>query len=159
MYRNSPISHLINDFGLLLAHILLDSRQQAYAHRIISLPDSIPIKNILLITLRTGDGDAQPDDLPEYDSVWTTNQRIRTYGQHLARQILVGFSIDPAKGVEPITADMPAQYFPGKIFMEEKCRAIEEAKKDQANLTLWCDESKLNQGGTGVAVVWKLDNR
>ena len=43
--------------------------------------------------------------------------------------------------------------------MEEKCRAIEEAKKDRADLILWCDGSKLNQGGTGAAVVWKLDNR
>ena len=54
---------------------------------------------------------------------------------------------------------MPVQYFPGKIFMEEKCKAIEKAKKDHANLILWCDGSKLNQGGTGAAIVWKLDNR
>ncbi len=78
MYRSSPISHLMNDSGLLPAHILLDSRQRAYALRIISLPDSIPTKDILPITLRSGDVDAQPEDLPEYDSVWTINQRIRT---------------------------------------------------------------------------------
>ena len=101
----------------------------------------------------------QPEDLPEYDLVWTTNQRIRNYGQHLARQVSVRFSIDPAEGVEPILANMPAQYFPGKIFMEEKSRAIEEAKNDQANLSLWCDGSKLNEGGAGASVVWKLDNK
>ncbi len=42
--------------------------------------------------------------------------------------------------------------------MEEKRRTIEEDKKDQADLTLWCDGSKLNQEGTGAAVVWKLEN-
>ena len=149
----------MNDFGLIPAHILLDSWQQAYTYRIISLPDSIPTKDILPITLRTGDRNAQPRDLPEYDSIWTTNQQIRTYGQHLARQVSVPFSIDPAKGVEPILAGIPAQYFPGKIFMEEKYKAIEKAKKDEANLSLWCDGSNLNQGGTGAVVVWKLDNK
>ena len=159
MYRSSPISPLMNDSGLLPAHILLDSRQRAYAHRILCLPDSVPTKDILPITLRTGDGNAQPEELPEYDLIWSTNQRIRTYGQHLAKQVSVSFSIDPAEGVEPILP-MPIQSFPGKICMEEKCKAIEIAKKagDQADLTLWCDGSKLDQGGTGAAVIWKLDN-
>ena len=51
MYWSLPISHLMNDSGLLPAHILLDSRQRAYAHRIISLLDSILTKGILPITL------------------------------------------------------------------------------------------------------------
>ena len=92
----------MNELGLLPAHILLDSRQQAYADRILYLPDSIPTKNILPITLRIGDRMAQPEELPEYDLIWSTNQRIKTYGQHLAKQVSVGFSIDPAEGVEPI---------------------------------------------------------
>ena len=159
MYRSSPISPLMNDSGLLPAHILLDSRQRAYAHRILCLPDSVPTKDILPTTLRTGDGNAQPEELPEYDLVWSTNQRIRTYGQHLAKQVSTGFSIDPAEGVEPILA-MPVQFFPGKICIEERSKAIETAKKadDRANLSLWCDGSKLDQGEAGAAVVWKLDN-
>ena len=144
----------MNDSGLLPAHILLDSRQRAYALRILGLPDSIPTKNILPITLRIGDGNAQPEELPEYDLIWSTSQQIRTYGQHLAKQISVRFSIDPAEGVEPIIA-MPAEVFPGKIFVEEKCRAIEIAKRDQADLSLWCDGSKLDKGETGAAVAWK----
>ncbi len=112
MYQSSPISRLMNDSRLLPAHTLLDSRQRAYIHQIISLPNSIPTKDILPITLRTGDGNAQPEDLPEYDSIWTKNQRIRTYGQHLARQVSVQFSINLAEGVEPILTDIPVQYFP-----------------------------------------------
>ena len=89
MYRSSPISHVMNDSGLSPAYILLDSRQQAYAHRILNLPNLISTKNIFLATLQTGDGNIQPEDLPGYDMVWTTNQRIRNYGQHLARQVSV----------------------------------------------------------------------
>ena len=59
MYRSSPISYLMNDSGLFPAYILLDSRQQVYVHRILSLPDSIPTKDILPVTLRTGDGNMQ----------------------------------------------------------------------------------------------------
>lgn len=42
--------------------------------------------------------------------------------------------------------------------MDENCRANEKAKKDEANLTLWYNGSKLNQGKTRAAIVWKLDN-
>lgn len=69
IYRSSPISPLMNDSGLIPAHILLDSRQRAYAHRLLTLPDSIPTKHILPVTLRSGDGNAQLEDLPEYDSI------------------------------------------------------------------------------------------
>ena len=157
MYRSSLISPLMNDSGLIPAHILLDSRQRAYAHRLLTLPDSIPTKHILPVTLRSGDSNAQLEDLPEYDSIGTTNERIRTYGQHLAKQVSVGFSIDPAEGVEPISA-RPAQVFPGKIFIEEKSRATDIAKSSHADLNFWCDGSKLDQGGAGAAVVWK-ENR
>ena len=159
MCQSSPISPLMNDLGLLPAHILLDFRQRAYAHCILCLPDSIPTKDILPISLWKGDGNAQPEELPEYDSIWSTNQRIRTYGQHLTKQVSVKFSIDSAEGVEPISA-MPVQSFPGKICIEEKCKAIKIAKKAEnlINLTFWCDGSKLDQGETGAAVVWNLDN-
>ncbi len=84
MYRSLPISYLINDFRLLLPHILLDTRQQVYALWIINLTDWISTKDIFPIILQSGDGNAQPEDLPEYDLVWTINQRIRTYEQHFA---------------------------------------------------------------------------
>lgn len=60
MYQSSTISPLMSSLGLLPAYILLDSRQRVYAHRLLSLPDSIPTKDILPITLRTGDENAQP---------------------------------------------------------------------------------------------------
>ncbi len=48
--------------------------------------------------------------------------------------------------------------FPGKIFIEEKSRAIDIAKCNRANVTLWCDGSKLDQGGAGAAVLWKKND-
>ena len=153
MYPSTPIAALMSESGLMPAHILLDFRQRKYACRILSLPDSIPTKEILPITLRVGDGNAQPEDLPEDDSMWASNQRITIYGQRLARQVSVKFSIDPAEGTEPIWA-MPGLSFPGKLIIEDRKRAILEAKGGMAHLKLWCDGSKLDKG-TGAAVVWE----
>ncbi len=84
MYPSTPIDALISESGLTPAHVLLDFRQQKYAHRILSLSDSIPTKEILLITLRIGDENAQPNEQPEKDAIWAGNERITTYGQRLA---------------------------------------------------------------------------
>ena len=75
-----------------------------------------------------GDGNMQPEELPEYDLIWSTNQRIWIYGQHLAQQVLVRFSIDPAERVKPILA-ISTRFFPRKICIKEKYKAIEIAKK------------------------------
>ena len=69
MYQSTPISPLMSQSGLPLAHVLLNFRQRAYAHGILSLPNSIPTKDILPITLREGDGHTQSEDLPECDSI------------------------------------------------------------------------------------------
>ena len=42
--------------------------------------------------------------------------------------------------------------------IEDKNKAILEAKAGMANLKLWCDGSKLDDGGAGAAVVWKKDS-
>ena len=68
--------------------------------------------------------------------------------------VSVGSSIDPAKGTERIST-APTCFFPGKLIVEEKNKAINLAKEEIADLILWCDGSKLDQGGAGAAVVWK----
>ena len=158
MHQSTPISSLMSASGLLPAHVLSDFCQRAYAHLILSFPNSIPTENILPISLREGDGHTQPEDLPQCDSIWSTTQRIRSYGQHLARQISVGFCIDPTERVEPILA-IPPQDFPGKVCIEDRNRAIQVAREELADLTFWCDWSKLDQGGTGAAVVWKRNRQ
>ncbi len=52
MYPSTPIDALIGESNLIPAHVLLDFRQQKYSHRILSLPDSMPTKDILPINLR-----------------------------------------------------------------------------------------------------------
>lgn len=69
MYLSTPIDALISKSGLTPAHVILDFRQQKYAHRILTLPDSILTKEILPITLRIGDGNAQPNEQPEKNAI------------------------------------------------------------------------------------------
>ena len=66
----------------------------------------------------------------------------------------IGFSIDPAYGVEPVVHQKPME-FPGKIIIQEAKAAIWEAKNDTSCLALWSDGSKVESGGAGTAVVWR----
>ena len=154
MYRSTPIAPLMSEAGLIPAKIMLDYRQRRYAYRLLTLPDGHPAKDILPVSLRIGDGSAQPGELPENDEIWSLNQKVRTYGQHLARQVSVGFSIDLAEGVEPGLHLKPAEFL-GKIIIHEAKVAIKEAQEDRSDLTLWSDGSKGESGGAGAAVVWK----
>ncbi len=79
---------------------------------------------------------------------------MRTYGQHFARQVSVGFSIDLAEGVEPVMHLMPVE-FVGKIIIQESKIAIKQAKEDMSGLILWSDGSKREAGGACAAVAWK----
>ena len=156
MYPSTPIDALISESGLIPAHALLDFRQRKDAHRILSLPDSIPTKEILPITLCIGDGNAKPNEQPEKDAIWASNEPITAYGQHLARQISVKGCIDPAKRTEPILASSRL-IFPVKLIVEGRDKAIREGTTGGPDLELWCDGSKLDTGGTGAAVVWKTN--
>lgn len=70
MYQSTLVATLVSDSGLIATHILLDYRQRKYyAYRLLTLPDGNLAKEILLITLRLGNGNAQPGELPEDDEV------------------------------------------------------------------------------------------
>lgn len=60
MYQSTPVGPLMGEAGLILAQILLDYRQRKYAYQLLTLPDKNPTKSVLPITLRLGDGNAQP---------------------------------------------------------------------------------------------------
>ncbi len=153
MYRSTPISPLMSESGLIPAEIRLEYRQRKYAYRLLTLPDGHPTKDILPITLRVGDGSTQPGEIPENDEIWSSNQKVKTYGERLAQQVSIGFSIDLAEGVEPVIHQKSAK-FPGKIIIQEVKKAMEEAQKDTSDLALWSDGSKA-ESGAGAAVVWK----
>ena len=65
----------------------------------------------------------------------------------------MAFGIDPAEGVEPVLEESTATFL-GKIVIEEKDQAIDQAKKETAGLILWCDGFKIDEDETGAAVVW-----
>lgn len=152
MYRSTPVAPLMSEAGLILAEIMLNYRQRKYAHRLLTLPDEHPTKDILPVSLRLGDRDAQPGKLTENDEIWFLNQKVRNLDQQFAWQVSVDFSIDYAKGVEPVIHLKPAE-FSGRIIIQEPKVAIKEAKEDLSDLTLWSDGSKLDSGRTVAAVV------
>lgn len=154
MYPSIPIDALISESSLTPAYVLLDFRQQKYAHRILNLPDSIPTKKILPITLQIGDKNAQPNKKPEKDAIWAGNEWITTYDQRLAQQILIKGCIDLAEGAGPVLASLRL-IFPRKLIIERKEKAIRKETTMRPDLELWCDGSKLDTGGIGAAVVWK----
>ncbi len=80
MYSSTPIHPLLCEAGLTPASILLDYRQRVYAHRLVSLPDLHPVKEILPISLRKGDVGFQPGELPENTLMWTQNSWPTLYG-------------------------------------------------------------------------------
>lgn len=155
MYPSTPIYPLLSEAGLIPASTLLDYCQRLYACRLLSLPDEHPAKQILPISLRSGDGSFQPGELPENTLMWTQASRPTLYGQWLAWQITVERSIDPACGVEPVEKIDPELQFKGEVLIKLKKQALEEATKNLTGLVLWTDESKLDQGNTEAAVCWK----
>lgn len=51
MYPSTPVPALMSEAGLIPAHIMLDFRQRKYAYSLLSLPEFIPTKAILPVTL------------------------------------------------------------------------------------------------------------
>lgn len=54
---------------------------------------------------------------------------------------------------------MPSSVFLGELFIEDKKKALLEAKAGRSNLRLWCNGSKLENRDTGAAVVWEKDGK
>lgn len=106
-------------------------------------------------SFRKGDGDAQPGDQPEDTFLWAEEGKANTYGQWLARQIFLSKCVDPTYGVEPVERIWRLNQIPGQVVIKPAKRAIQDANNTQAGLVLWADESKLNSGKAGAAVVWK----
>ena len=106
--------------------------QQIYAYQLFSLSDLIPTKDILPVTLQIRDRNTQREDEPELDSIWANNQNIAIYGQQLAYQVFIRFSIDPAKKTELIWTIL-CLVFPRELVINDKNRAILEAKAGRNN--------------------------
>lgn len=72
----------------------------------------------------------------------------------LAWQISFEHSIDPADGVEQVET-MEIDRFSGKIVIQPKESALEEAKKYRAGLVMLTDGSEDRVGRVGAAICWR----
>jgi hypothetical protein len=70
MFRSTPEESLVREAGLVPAKVLLDRRQRRYACGLLSLPQGHPTKDILPLTMISGDGSAQPGEQPAGDIEW-----------------------------------------------------------------------------------------
>ncbi len=152
IYWSTPIGPLMGKSGLIPAYILLDYRQRKYAYRLLTLPDGNHAKDILSITLRSGERSEQPGEQSKNDGILVHNQRVKNYGQHLAQQVSISFFIDPAYGVEPVVHQKPMEFL-CKIMIQEAKAVLWEAKNDTSCLALWSDGSKVESGGARTAAV------
>ena len=156
MYPSTPIQALMSEAGLVPAQILLNHRQRIYVYRLLTLPNNHLTKKILPISFRNGDVDSiREEEKPEDPLIWADRERPNSLGQWLAQQISNTQAVDPAYGVEPIerswqlNTDLPLQ-----IVLEPKREAIQEAKRNRNGIVFWTDESRLDEGKVGAAVVW-----
>ena len=154
MFRSTPEDLIIREAGLTPAKALLNARQGGYEGRLLSLSDGHPTKEILPISLRRGDGAAQPGEQPIDDIDWAEGRGQNTLSHYLARQLAAQGAIDPAEGVEPIVKTRPEPY-PGVIVISLTEQALEEAREPRLGLVLWSDGSRLEHGGVGAAAAWR----
>ena len=154
MFRSTPEGPLVREASLIPAKVLLDTRQKRYCSRLLSLPDGHLTKEILLVTMRKGDRDTQPDNQPLEDIEQAKGRGPQSLGSHLARQLAVDNSINPAEGVEPVVESRPTD-FPGEIYIQETKLALETAAKTHLGLVLQTDRSRLDYRGARAGVAWK----
>jgi hypothetical protein len=122
----------------------------------LKLPGNHSVNNLLPLTLRYGDGDAQPREYSITDLQWAERDTKPTeLGQRLARKLTKGLNIDPSEGFE--RSNTPQEkVFSGQIHIDEPPRAEEEAYKLREGLVLWLDGSRLESKAVGAGITWKL---
>lgn len=135
--------------------MLLDYCQKAYTYQLLTLPDYHPTKQVLPISLKKNDKNSQPRKQPIDILIQVENAKPRLFGHQLAHQIASNYFIDQANWVELIENLRPISDFSGNIIIEEKNKAIEEAKKYWIGNIIQTNRSKLGKGNIGTMVSWK----
>ena len=154
MWKNTPIEILLVEANLRNVKVILNSRQRKFSARLATLPDENPVKNILPVTFRNGDGSAQPMEQPIGDTDWTRRGKRegKQLGIRLARSIATVAEVDPAEGIEAIR-QVALGTFPGTVIISPKEQALEEANTPRNGQVIWSDGSRLEDGRTGSAAV------
>ena len=78
---------------------LLDYRQRKYALRPLKLPLNNPANQLLPLTFKYGDGNAQPGQYPKRDLQWIFDGiKPANLAQRLAKNLINKLNLDPLKG-------------------------------------------------------------
>ena len=154
MWKSTPIEILSAEAGIAPARVTLTRRQQRFSARLANLPRSNPARSVLPVTFRDGDGDAQPEELPDDDISWSDSRTKgkENLGQYLARSLSTTATVDPAVGIEPIEDILPTT-FPGVVVIDPPLQALEQAKMPLVRGVWWVDRSKIDDGRVGAAAV------
>ena len=150
--KTTPIGPLVKEAALVPAVPLLNNRQRRFAIRALKLPTSHPINSLLPLTLRYGDGDAQPGEYSTTNLQWAEQgSDLKRLGQRLARKLTEGLKIDPSEGFKR-TSIPQDKAFPGKILIYKAKAAEEEAYKHREGLDLWSDRLRLDSKAVGAGI-------
>jgi hypothetical protein len=99
--KSTPIEPLLKEVNMTPVIPLLDNKQRRYAVRALKLSENHSINNLLLLTLRYKDGDAQPREYLTTDLQWAEGDtKPIKLGQRLARKLTKDLNIDSSEGFE-----------------------------------------------------------
>lgn len=118
------------------------------------------MRDILQVTLREDEKQAQPGELADEDDEWfrPAGRGRAILGQRLVRTVAEGTTPDTSSGTENTEWVEPEPFY-GSIatFASDREEGVMEAKRHTnkpGEMYVWMDRSRLNSGRTGASVVW-----
>jgi hypothetical protein len=134
--KSTLIEPLLKEVNITPVIPLLDNRQRRYAERALKLPGNHSVNNLLPLTLRYGDGDAQPGEYLTTDLQWAEGDiKPIKLGQRLARKLTKGLNINPSESFERSNT-LQEKVFPGQIHINKPPKAEEKVYKSRERLIL-----------------------
>jgi hypothetical protein len=118
------------------AEPLLNYRQRKFALRALKLPSTNPANQLLPLTLKYRDENAQLNQYFEANLLWI-NKDIKpsNIAQRLAKKLIYRLNLDPLEGFEEAYT-VKKKVFPGKIIISTLEIAELEAKTTYSSLTI-----------------------
>lgn len=159
MFQTALKVAVVRGAGLRPPVSLVNNRQRRYRYKLLAAPISQPTRDILLVTLCTGEEQAPPGELAKGYDEWFRNagRGLATLRQRLARMITEGTNIKSTSGTE-YTELVEPEPFQGSIapFARHKEEGALEAKRytdGPGEMSFWTDWSRQDSGDTRASVV------
>lgn len=159
MFKSAPSIAVVKKAGLIPAISLVNNRQRHHAYRILFLPQSNKILEILSITFRDSDAYAQPGEIKSCDWDWVHDQKVKEFGQRLANRLTNLTRIDTSYRLKH-TERLQRTTFPGKVEdLGSRESAIKKAvtQKGEGNeISFYTDGSNPESGRAGRVLHGKI---